>query len=211
MLRKCTDWANVCAAVFLGAYLVSLWTGWSVFTGLPAAVASSGGLCFLAVLIGLFLLAANGYLLFQAYRAGGLRDSLRLAAVDGANMVSPDALEQLFKRALKNETDLRNPQVMLEVKSGQVVALHLRFGLREQVDVVKRMEAIKAKVRDRFIRMLPDGVQLQIFVEVVELIADTGEHTEVDSRRARDGDEKAATEFDGPVYSDEGGSHEPIA
>jgi hypothetical protein len=188
-----TDRANVAAACLLGLGLAWLCLAPAMSA---EAVAWAGGAWpwrLLALIAGAVWLFLNGRLLAAAWRAGSLRERLRLAAPDGANLFAPEALEDLFLRVLKAEPDVSRPQAFLEIKAGAAVAAHLRFGLREQDDALARMEEVKALVRDRFLKMIPSGVALEVYVEVVEFMASP------EAAAAR----KAGPEFTGPVYSDE--------
>ena len=200
MIRHLTDWLNL---GMTAGMTICLWL-------LPAntLASASGGLVSsttwraLAIGVCVLLLLLNGWHLARTWFGGRLRERLRLAAPDGANLLAPDALEDLFLRQLKEHPDVCHPRVTLEVKAEQGVALHIRLGLNNPVDVIQQLERVKAEIRERFLRMLPSGVNLEIFAEVVEFTA---------SPTPAPRPEKVQDEFNGPVYSDDAEQNESNA
>jgi len=195
MLRKLADWSNLAAAAGLGLYLLLLAllppAAARRVAAAPGAARGAWVLWAPALAAGAWLIGINGRLVAGAWRAGGLRERLRLPAGDGAHLFSPEALEELFLRALRAEPDLADPGAALEVRPGPALTVHLRFGLKEQEDIVRRMEEIRALVRGRLQRLIPAGVGLEVNVEVVEFTPPAGPPP-----RGEGGG------FNGPVYAD---------
>ncbi len=198
-MRKVVDFVNVVAAVLLGAYLVILVLFRSPGLKAVPEVLSSGGFAVLAFVVGLFIIAINVHVLLREWRAGGLRRNLRITTDQGTNELSVAALEMMLLRDLRSEPDIIEPIVTLTPKGeGKPILCELELKLRRQDDVIKRMDAIKRKIRDDIDRLVPGGLTVEVQAEVRDFVSEQPREQE----RAA----PAASEFNGPVYSDDGDS-----
>lgn len=199
MLRKVVDFANVTVGTLVGAYLVIL----TVFRtdglkAVPQGLASSGTavICFF---IGAFLVAGNIIVLWRESKEGGLRTNLRISTDQGISELRVPALEMLVLRDLRAEPDIVEPFVVLKPRGeGKPMLCSVELKLRRQDDVIKRIDLIKRKIRDDFDRLIPGGLTVEVMVEVMDFVSDA-------SRSGRSVVSEPA-EFNGPVYSDGGGS-----
>ncbi|MDR1611237.1 MAG: hypothetical protein LBT97_00470 [Planctomycetota bacterium] len=195
-MRKVVDFVNIAVSVLAGAYLVVL----VVFrpeklTAAPEWLASSG-VNLICLLVGLFVVAANAFLLHQEWKAGGLRRNLRITTDHGHNELSVAALEMLLLRDLKAQGDIVDPVITLYPRGeGKPMLCLLELKLRRQNDVIRRMDGIKLHIREIFDRLIPGGITVEVQEEVRGFVEDsskTRESAVVDK------------EFNGPVYSDGG-------
>lgn len=199
-MRKFVDFANVAVAVLAGCYLVLL----TLFRtdglkALPQNLSSSwtGFLCFL---IGAFLVGVNIHVLIREWKAGGFRRNLRITTDQGMSELSVAALEMLLLRDLQAEADVVEPGVVLTPRGeGKPMLCEVELKLRRQEDVIKRMDALKRKIRDDIDRLIPGGLTVDVLIEVRDFVNEpaTGK---------RDAMAEKPGEFNGPVYSDAGGS-----
>lgn len=193
-MRKIVDYANVTAAVLLGAYLVLLTLLRTPgLRGVSEWLASSG-LAILSLLVGAFLLLLNLNYLLREWRAGGFRRNVRVTSDQGMNEISIAALEALLLRNLRAEPDIVDPQVLLTARGeGKPMLCQLELKLRKQDEVIRRMDAIKRKIRDDIDRLIPGGLTVEVEAEVRDFV----------SEAAREKDKPVEQgEFNGPVYSD---------
>lgn len=199
-MRKFVDFANVAVAVLVGCYLVFL----TLFRteGLRAlpqtlSVSWTGFLCFL---IGAFLVGVNIHVLIREWKAGGFRRNLRITTDQGMSELSVSALEMLLLRDLQAETDVADPVVVLTPRGeGKPMLCEVELKLRRQEDVIKRMDALKRKIRDDIDKLIPGGLTVEVLIEVRDFVGDP-------AASRRDMLAEKPGEFNGPVYSDGGGS-----
>ena len=201
MLRKVVDFANVTVSLATGAYLFLLLTlRFEWLKALPAGMIASG-LWWLFLLAAAGLLFANIYLLVIEYRIKGFRDNLRISTEQGKIELSVAALEMQLLRDLRNEPDVSEPVVRLEPHGeGKPMLCEVSLKLRRQDDVISRMDSLKRMVSDNIYRLIPSGLTVEIRVEIKGFVTDNPRV----SRRERAPAEPG--EFNGPVYSDGGGS-----
>ncbi len=200
-MRKIVDYANVTVSVLIGAYLVLL----ALFhtNGLkqvPEGLVSSGFLTTVIVLlIGAFLVFVNINVLVKEWKAGGLRRNLRITTDQGMSELSVTALEMLLLRDLRAEPDVVEPAVSLTPRGeGKPMLCEIELKLRRQNDVIKRVDGLKRRIRDDFDKLIPGGLTVEVMVEVRDFVSETTREKEkLDPRQG---------EFNGPVYSDAGGS-----
>lgn len=194
-MRKVVDFANVAAAVLLGLYLVLLVLFRTpTLKGLPEWLTSSG-IAVLCFFVGAFLVGVNLNVLLREWKAGGLRRSLRVTTDHGISEISVAALEMLLLRNLRAEPDIVDPMVNLTVRGDNKPMLcELELKLRRQVEVIKRVDAIKRKVCDDIDRLIPGGFTVEVQVAVRDFVNE--------QHRDKGGRIPEPTEFNGPVYSD---------
>lgn len=203
-MRKIVDFVNLTVAVLAGAYLTLL----TLFATdglklMPEGLVSAWGSRLLFLVIGLALVGANIYVLVQEWKAGGLRSNLRLTTEQGMTEFSVPSMEMLVLRDLKEEPDIVDPVVTLKPRGeGKPMLCEVELKLRRQEDVLKRIDGIKKKVRDTIDRLIPGGLTVEVHVEVRDFV------NEKASRNDRSSREKLPEpgEFNGPVYTDGGGS-----
>lgn len=205
-MRKIVDFANLTVAVLVGAYLTLLTLfATDGLVGVPDGLVSSWGVRILFLLIGLALVAANIYILVQEWKAGGLRSNLRLTTEQGMTEFSVSAMEMLLLRELKEDPDIVDPIVVLKPRGeGKPMLCEVELKLRRQDDVLKRIDAIKKRVRDAIDRLIPGGLTVEVLVEVRDFVSDKSP-AGANSRSGRESLPNPG-EFNGPVYTDGGGS-----
>ncbi len=200
-MRKLVDYANVTVTVLTGAYLVLL----TLFqtAGLkfvPEGLVSSGVMTTILVFaIGAFLVGVNIHVLVKEWKAGGLRRNLRVTTDQGKSELSVNALEMLLLRDLRAEPDVIEPAVALTPRGeGKPMLCEVELKLKRQDDVIKRVDALKRRIRDDIDRLIPGGLTVEVLVEVRDFVNE--------SIREQKRSEPAPAEFNGPVYSDASGS-----
>ncbi len=199
-MRKIMDFANVTMTVLTGAYLVLL----TLFAtdglrAVPEGLTASWGSRFLFLLFGAFLVGVNIHVLVREWKAGGLRNNLRITTEQGMTEVSVPSMEMILLRDLKAEPDIVEPSVILKPRGeGKPMLCEVTLKLRRQEDVIKRIDGIKRKVRDIIDRLIPGGFTVEVLVEVRDFVSE--------SIRSRDSSGEAGDDFNGPVYCDAGGS-----
>lgn len=202
MLRKVVDYANVTVSVLIGLYVVLLTLfRTDALKSVPSGLVAGTGSIIMFFLIAGGLVAVNIWLLVKEWKAGGLRRNLRITTDHGMIELSVAAMEMQLLRDLRAEPDIMDPAVGLTAHGeGKPMLCQLEIKLRRQEDVVKRIDAIKRKVRDILDRLVPGGLTVEVMVEVRDFVGN-------DSLRypARPSAGEAI-EFNGPVYSDAGGS-----
>lgn len=193
-MRKILDFANVTAAVLVGAYLVLLTLFRTPGLRGMSEWLSSSGIAFACFVVGLFLLAINLNYLFREWRAGGFRRNVRVTSDQGMNEISVAAMEMLLLRDLRAEPDIIDPQLALTARGeGKPMLCELQLKLRRQDEVIRRMDEIKRKIRDDIDRLIPGGLTVEVQAEVRDFVAEPAREKE---KAAEPG------EFNGPVYSD---------
>lgn len=196
-MRKVVDFVNVLATVLLGVYMVLL----AVFRSgrllsFPEWLASPGIVVF-CFLVGLFLVVVNVKVLSAEWKAGGLRRNLRITTDNGQNELSVAALEVLVLRDLKAQPDIVDPIVTLQPREeGKPMLCLLELKLKRQNDVIRRVDAVKAQIREIFDNLIPGGLTVEVQAEVRGFVEDVP--------RSRENAEGEA-EFNGPVYADGAG------
>ncbi len=204
-MRKIVDFANLTVAVLVGAYLFLL----TVFATdglrlMPDGMVNSWGPRFLFLLVGGALVAANIYVLVQEWKTGGLRSNLRLTTDQGMTEFSVPSMEMLILRDLKAEPDIVDPVVFLQPRGeGKPMLCKVELKLRRQKDVLKRIDGVKKRVRDVIDGLIPGGLTVEVLVEVRDFVAESA--TRSSSRSSRQ-TLPSPGEFNGPVYTDGGGS-----
>ncbi|MDR0362023.1 MAG: hypothetical protein LBJ46_04980 [Planctomycetota bacterium] len=195
-MRKVVDFVNIAVSVLFGAYLIVL-----VFFRPEKLMAApewlvTSGVVLITLLVGLFTVGANLYILFNEWKAGGLRRNLKITTDHGQNELSVAALEMLLLRDLKSQPDIVDPVITLYPRGeGKPMLCLLELKLRRQNDVIHRMDAIKLHIREIFDRLIPGGITVEVQEEVRGFVEDapkTRESAVMDK------------EFNGPVYSDGG-------
>lgn len=201
-MRKIVDFANVTMTVLAGAYLALL----TLFAtdglkSMPEGLVNSWGLRLLFLAIGVFLVGVNINLLVKEWKTGGLRSNLRITTEQGLTEFSVPSMEMLILRELKSEPDIVDPVVSLKPRGvGKPMLCEVELKLRRKEDVLKRIDSIKKKVRDVIDRLIPGGLTVEVLVEVRDFVADAG--TGISGRQSL----PEPGEFNGPVYTDGGGS-----
>lgn len=201
-MRKIVDFANVTMTVLAGAYLTLL----TLFAtdglqSLPAGLVHSWGLRILFLVIGAFLVGVNIHLLVKDWKTGGLRSNLRITTDQGMTEFSVPSMEMLVLRELKSEPDIVDPVVTLKPRGeGKPMQCEVELKLRRKEDVLKRIDGIKKKVRDVIDRLIPGGLTVDVLVEVRDFVADGSAAISGRQSMVEPG------EFNGPVYTDGGGS-----
>ncbi len=207
-MRKFVDFANVAAAVLLGAYLVLL----TLFATdglrlMPEGILGGWGVRILFFLIGAGLVAANVKVLEREWKTGGLRSNLRLTTEQGMTEFSVPSMELLILHDLKAEADIIDPTVFLQPRGeGKPMLCKVDLKLRRQEDVLKRIDSVKRKVRDIIDRLIPGGLTVEVLVEVRDFVSGSVRGTRTSSRATRGETLPNPAEFNGPVYADGGGS-----
>ena len=197
-MRKIVDFANIVATVLLGAYLVLLTLFRTPSLKGVTEGLTSNGVVVVCFIVGAFLLVINLNLLLREWKAGGLRRNIRVTTDQGMNELSVAALEMLLLRDLRAEPDIVDPLVDLTPRGeGKPMLCELKLKLRRQEDVIKRMDAIKRKIRDDIDRLIPGGLTVEVQGEVRDFVSDAPREK---SKAPEPG------EFNGPVYSDASGS-----
>lgn len=204
MRKTIVDIANLTAAVMVGAYLFLL----TVFRteglrNVPGGIVDSWVWWTIFLLVGGGLVAANIMILVQEWKAGILRENLVMSTEQGVTEFSVSSLEMLILRDLRAEPDVVDPVVFLQPKGeGKPMLCNIEFKLRRQKDVLKRADAIKRKVRDVIDNLIPGGLTVEVFVKVRDVVSEAA------GRNSRSGREilPEPGEFNGPVYTDGGGS-----
>ncbi len=205
-MRRIVDIANVAVTVVTGAYLVLLTVlATDRLRLMPDALAESWSFSrFLVLLIGAALVAANVKVLMQEWREGGLRKNLRITTEQGVIEFSAPSLEMLILRDLKAEPDVVDPVVALKPRGeGRPMLCKVELNLRRQKETPKRIDALKRQVRDIIEQLIPGGLTVEVVVKVNNVVSESmRRETRTSSREIlpRPG------EFNGPVYSDGGGS-----
>lgn len=200
-MRKIVDYANITATVLVGAYLVLLILfRTTALRSIPEGIVSSGmGAQILCFLIGAFLVGVNLHVLIREWKAGGLRRNLRITTDQGKSELSVSALEMLLLRDLRAEPDILDPGVALTPRGeGKPMLCEIELKLRRQEDVIHRIDNIKRRIRDDIDGLIPGGLTVEVMVEVRDFVSEMPREKE---RMA-----PAESEFNGPVYSDAGGS-----
>ncbi|MCC8166387.1 MAG: alkaline shock response membrane anchor protein AmaP [Planctomycetes bacterium] len=202
-MRRFVDFANVTVTVLIGAYLVLL----TLFATdglklMPEGLVDSWGPRFLFFLIGAALVGVNLNVLVKEWKTGGLRSNLRITTEQGTTEFSVPAMEMLVLRDLKAEPDILDPVVTLRPRGeGKPMRCEVELKLRRQEDVIKRIDGIKKKVRDIIDRLIPGGLTVEVLVEVRDIVNGKS------ASPAAPGETVLPTkEFNGPVYTDGGGS-----
>lgn len=203
-MRKIVDFANLTVAVLAGAYLTLLTLfATDALKMMPEGLVSSWGPRFVFFLIGLALVGANISVLVQEWKTGGLRSNLRLTTDQGMTEFSVPSMEMLLLRDLKEEPDILDPVVVLKPRGeGKPMLCEVELKLRRQDDVLKRIDGIKKKVRDIIDRLIPGGLTVEVLVEVREFVNERLPRNNRSSREILPN----PSEFNGPVYTDGGGS-----
>lgn len=200
-MRKIMDFANVTMTVLTGAYLTLL----ALFAtdglkAVPEGLVASWGIRLLFLFFGVLLVGINIHVLVREWKAGGLRNNLRITTEQGMTEVSVPSMEQILLRDLKAEPDIVEPSVTLKPRGeGKPMLCEVTLKLRRQEDVIKRIDGVKKKVRDVIDRLIPGGFTVEVLVEVRDFVSEP-------AAARRDGAGEAGEEFNGPVYSDGGGS-----
>jgi hypothetical protein len=206
-MRKIVDFANLTVAVLVGAYLFLL----TVFSTdglrlLPDGIVASWGMRVLFLIIGAALVAANIHVLAQEWKTVGLRSNLRLSTDQGMTEFSVPSMEMLILRDLRAEPDIVDPVVFLQPRGeGKPMLCKVELKLRRQKDVLHRIDAVKKKVRDIIDGLIPGGLTVDVLVEVRDFVsepAQVGGNSRSSSREILPN----PGEFNGPVYTDGGGS-----
>lgn len=206
-MRKFVDFANLTVTVLTGFYLVLL----TLFATdglkmIPEGFVSAWGPRLMFLLMGLCLAGANIYVLVQEWKTGGLRSNLRLTTEQGMTEFSVPSMEMLILRDLKEEPDIVDPVVTLKPRGeGKPMLCEVELKLRRQEDVLKRIDGIKKKVRDVIDRLIPGGLTVEVHVEVRDFVNEKGPAAARSGRYSREPLPDPA-EFNGPVYTDGGGS-----
>lgn len=210
-MRKIVDFANLTAAVLAGAYLFLL----TVFSTdglrlLPDGIVASWGSRVLFLLVGAALVAANIHVLAEEWRTGGLRSNLRLSTDQGMTEFSVPSMEMLILRDLRAEADIVDPVVFLQPRGeGKPMLCKVELKLRRRKDVLNRIDSVKKKVRDIIDSLIPGGLTVEVLVEVRDFVADATAGGGSDRSRSRSSSREILPnpgEFNGPVYTDGGGS-----
>lgn len=190
-MRKITDFVNVASGVLLGLYLFFLTvSGAQRLIELPAWLISTWSLLILAFLVGALLLYMNIRLLVQEWRDGGLRWMLRISTEEGPSELSVTALEALLVRELRDQPDVVDPLVTIYPKrEGYPIVCIIELSLKRQDDVIRRTDALKKMVRTSFLRMIPNGVTVEIRAEIRNIVDDAPAPAS-----------QTFGEFSGPVY-----------
>lgn len=206
-MRRIVDFANLTVTLVGGAYLALL----TMFATdglkmMPEGLVSSWGPRILFLLLGLGLVSANIYVLVQEWKTGGLRSNLRLTTDQGMTEFSVPSMELLILRDLKEEPDVLDPVVTLKPRGeGKPMLCEVELKLRRQDDVLKRIDGIKKRVRDIIDRLIPGGLTVDVLVEVRDFVNEKAASTTRDRRSSREMLPRPG-EFNGPVYTDGGGS-----
>lgn len=200
-MRKIMDFANVTITVLTGAYVVLL----TLFAtdglkAVPEGLVASWGARLLFLFFGAFVVGVNIHVLVREWKAGGLRNNLRITTEQGMTEVSVPSMEMILLRDLKAEPDIVEPGVTLKPRGeGKPMLCEVTLKLRRQEDVIKRIDGVKRKVRDIIDRLIPGGFTVEVLVEVRDFVSDP-------PPAHRDSAGEAGDDFNGPVYSDAGGS-----
>ncbi len=204
-MRKIVDFANVTVTVLAGAYLVLLtFFATDGLLQVPEGLVEAWGPRILFFLIGVFLVGINLRLLVREWKTGGLRSNLRITTEQGIAEFSVPSMEMLILRDLKAEPDVLDPVVTLKPRGeGKPMLCEVELKLRRQEDVLKRIDGIKRKVRDIVDRLIPGGLTVEVLVQVRDFI---NERAATTSKRSSREKLPEPGEFNGPVYTDGGGS-----
>jgi hypothetical protein len=203
-MRRIVDFANVTVTVLTGAYLVLLTLfGTEGLRLMPEGLVASWSVRFLFFLVGVALVGVNIRVLVLEWKTGGLRSNLRITTEQGMTEFSVPSMELLILRDLKAEGDVVDPVVTLKPRGeGKPMLCGVELKLRRQDDVLKRIDSIKKKVRDIIDRLIPGGLTVEVTVEVRDFVSESMRSTRTSGREILPG----SAEFNGPVYSDGGGS-----
>lgn len=203
-MRKVMDFVNVTATVLLGAYIVLLTVANTEgLRGVPGGLVSNWGIRLLFLAVGLALVGLNIWILFREWKTIGLKGNLRLSTEQGLTELSVPSLEMLILHDLREEADIVEPLVTLTPRDeGKPMLCEIELKLRRQNDVIKRSDVIKRKVRDIIDRLIPGGLTVEVLVEVKELV--------VGSIRTRTSPSAGMGEFNGPDYTNAGGSDNAV-
>lgn len=210
-MRKIVDFANLTAAVLVGAYLFLLTVlSTDGLRLIPDSIVASAGLRILFLLAGAALVALNIHILMEDWKAGGLRSNLRLSTDQGTTEFSVPSMEMLILRDLRAEADIVDPVVFLQPRGeGKPMLCKVEMKLRRQKDVLNRIDSVKKKVRDIIDGLIPGGLTVEVLVEVRDFVAEASAGGRTTGRSGREhahGAGAAPGEFNGPVYTDGGGS-----
>lgn len=201
-MRRIMDFANVLMTVLTGSYLVLLTAAnTDGLKAVPAGLVSSGGWRLFFCLLGIFLVAVNIRALVKDWKAGGLRENLRISTEQGMTELSVPSLEMLILRDLRAEPDVVDPSVTLKPRGeGKPMRCFVQLKLRRQRDVIKRGDDIKRKVRDIIDQLIPGGLTVEVVVDVRDIVSD--------SLRTKTSEPvpEPAGEFNGPVFPNDPGS-----
>jgi hypothetical protein len=190
-MRKIIDTANIFAAIVFGSYLVALKI-WSEALLTFQAEKLAGFMGWILLLLGAALVVGN---FMEAYRDYAESESQRLLEVtteQGVNAISIHALELQLLDVLNRAGDVSAPKVSLVSREdGAQIVCSLSFDLKKQDDVMKRADELKKLAREKFLKLIPSGVGIEIRANVTDLI---------DGTLAASGVSRQSDEFSGPVY-----------
>ena len=201
-MRRIMDFSNVVMTMVTGLYLVLLTVaGTENVKAIPDWLVDSTGWRLFFLALGVFLVAVNIRTLVKDWREGGLlRENLRIPTEQGMTELSVPSLEMLILRDLRAEPDIVEPFVKLRPKGvGKPMRCFVELKLRRQPDVIKRGDAIKRKVRDIIDQLIPGGLTVEVLVDVRDIVSES-------VRAKAPAAKAAASEFNGPVYSNDSGS-----
>lgn len=199
-MRKIVDFANVAVTVLAGAYLVLLTLfGTDSLKAVPEGLLASWGVRILFLVIGGVLVGLNINELMKEWKTGGLRSNLRITTDQGTTEFSVPSIEMQLQRELKMEPDIVDPMVYLVPHGeGKPMQCKVELKLRRTKDGLKRIDEIKKHVRDIIDRLISGGLTVDVLVDVRDFVNE--------SIRSQPVSRADGGEFNGPVYTDGGGS-----
>lgn len=199
-LRKIVDFINVTVTVLVGAYLIILClTGSEGMKALLYGPSASWWLWFLFIIIGAILLGLNICVLYREIQIGGFGQYLSITTDQGTTNFFVPNLEMQLQRELAAEPDVVEPIVTLTPKGeGKPMKCEVELKLRSTKAGLKRVDEIKKRVRDIIDRLISGGLTVEVLVDVKEFVSEKS--------GIRPDSISGAGEFNGPVYTDGGGS-----
>ncbi|MBN2712084.1 MAG: hypothetical protein JXR97_06560 [Planctomycetes bacterium] len=194
-MRRFVDTMNIVVAVMAGFTLIIFKLNSPYVIARVTSVAGDLRLE-LGFLVGLAIVALNIILAISEFKQGGFRRNLEVSSEDGHSTLSITALERQLLSTIASESDVIDPHVNLTAHGeGVPISCHAEFKLKRQDDVLARLDVIKKHLREAFLRIIPNGVGIEVSANVVDIVS---ENT-VKSSSSSAG--QSSSEFRGPDYS----------
>lgn len=195
-MRRVVDVLNIVVSVFAGVVMIGLLFRGNYTLERIEHAASDWRVVLLGAL-GIATVLLNIALAILEYRGGVFRKALEITTEEGANAVSIEALERQLLDSMSQADDVADARIHLDARGeGQPVICRLAFKLRRQNDVMHRVDELKKRVRETFLRIIPSGVGIEISATVTDLVESVQPAAAQTS-----GSSASGYEFSGPDFS----------
>jgi len=167
-MRKLVDNLNLFVAILAAGTLVVMYFDPSWWQNLQKMLSGFSGIILIAIAAA--IIAGNIYAVIQEIRDADDGRRIHITVESGENAISVGSLEELLCDAVRNESDVVDPRVCLSLLSSNRIRASLTMKLIIQNDVPARMEVLRKKMMEQFMKLFPNGIEMEILATVSDLL-----------------------------------------